>query len=219
VYRTRFPSDTISQRGDRPNAPVFPRVRWCVRLEPHAVVYPNLHLHNYTTAPLAAQAVFNFIPARKGTVRHHAQALTVGSAEIDIPPGSSASLTGEWHTPTALNIVQLSTHEHHRGTRVAVHHVDAAGNDMGEMVVSDSWQRPTVVWHAPAMRLPAGEGLHFTCEWYNPDDHVVRFGVTTEDEMCFVTGYFYPDDESVPVTAPGCLPQGAGLECFVPKLP
>jgi hypothetical protein len=34
--------------------------------------------------------------------------------------------------------------------------------------------------------------------------------------MCFVTGYFYPDDESVPVTVPGCLPQGAGLECFVP---
>ena len=41
---------------------------------------------------------------------------------------------------------------------------------------------------------------------------------TTEDEMCFVTGYFYPDDESVPVTGPGCVPQGAGLECFVRKL-
>jgi hypothetical protein len=188
-----------------------------VRLEPHAIIYPNLHLHNYTTAPITTQAVFNFIPARKGTVRHHAQAITVGSEQIDIPPVSSAALTGEWHTRTALNIVQVSTHEHHRGTRVSVHHIDAAGNDMGEMVVSDSWDHPLVEWYSPAMRLPAGDGLRFTCEWYNPDDHAVHFGVTTEDEMCFVTGYFYPDDESVPVAGPGCIPQGGGLECFVPK--
>ena len=46
----------------------------------------------------------------------------------------------------------------------------------------------------------------------------MHFGPTTEDEMCFVTGYFYPDDESVPATGPGCVPQGSGLECFVRKL-
>jgi hypothetical protein len=68
-------------------------------------------------------------------------------------------------------------------------------------------------------RLPAGDGLRFTCEWSNPDDHPVRFGVTTEDEMCFVGGYFYPDDEDATVSGPGCLPQGSGLECFVPNRP
>ena len=48
-----------------------------VRFEPHAIVYPNLHFHNYTTAPITAQAVFNLIPARPGTVKHHAQVITV----------------------------------------------------------------------------------------------------------------------------------------------
>ncbi len=190
-----------------------------VRLDPHAIVYPNLHLHNYSMAPVTAEAVFNFIPARKGTVRHHAQALTVGSYQIDIPPRSTAALTGEWHTRTALNIVQLSTHEHHRGTQVSVHQIDAAGTDMGELVISKDWEHPSVQWYPQALRLPAGEGFRFTCEWNNPDDHAVHFGVTTEDEMCFVTGYFYPDDEAVPVGGPGCIPQGAGLECFVPNLP
>ena len=69
------------------------------------------------------------------------------------------------------------------------------------------------------MRLQAGEGFRFTCSWQNPDDHPVYFGVTSEDEMCFVTGYFYPDDDGATVTGPGCAPQGAGLECFVPKTP
>jgi len=37
--------------------------------------------------------------------------------------------------------------------------------------------------------------------------------------MCFVTGYFYPDDGDATVTGPGCVPQGSGLQCFVPKEP
>jgi len=189
-----------------------------VRLEPHAILYGNLHLHNYSSAPIHSEAVFNFIPARKGTVRHHAQAFVVGSQQIDIPARGDAALTAEWHTRTDLNIVNISTHEHHRGTLVRVHHIDAAGNDMGELVVSNDWEHPSVQWFPQALRLGAGEGIRFTCEWSNPDDHPVHFGVTTEDEMCFVGGYFYPDDETVPVTGPGCLPQGAGLECFAPKL-
>jgi hypothetical protein len=191
-----------------------------VRLEPHAIVYPNLHFHNYSDQPVEGRAVFNFIPARKGTVRHHAQAFTVGSIQIDIPAQGSATLTGEWHTTSPLNFVQLSTHEHHRGTTVTVNHVDAAGSDMGQLVVTDNWDHPTVQWYnAGEMRLEAGEGIRFTCAWENPDDHPVHFGVTTEDEMCFVTGYFYPDEDGATLAGPGCLPQGAGLECFVPKLP
>ena len=190
-----------------------------VRLEPHATVYPNLHVRNPSlTDPLTGEAVFNLIPARKGTVRHHAQALVVGSFQIDIPPQSSASLAAVWYAPANLNLVQLSTHEHHRGTLVSSHQVDATGTDMGELVLSTDWQHPTERWFPVAQRVLAGEGIRFTCEWSNPDDHPVHFGVTTDDEMCFVTGYFYPDDDSARVTGPGCVPQGAGLECFVPKL-
>jgi hypothetical protein len=194
----------------------FPR-GVAVRLEPHADIYANLHYHDYLATPVTTDAVFNFIPARKGTVKHHARSLLVGSFQIDIPPQGSASLTGEWHTPVDLNVVQLSTHQHHRGTLVSAHEVDAAGNDMGELVSSPDWQHPTVRWWSPALRLPAGAGIRFTCDWQNPDDHAVHFGVTTEDEMCFVPGYFYPDDDTAPPPVPGCLPQGSGFECFVPK--
>jgi hypothetical protein len=188
-----------------------------VRLEPGSIVYPNLHIRNYTTAPMMAEAVFNLIPAPKGTVQHHAQSLTVGTFQIDIPPRGSASFTGEWHTNVPLNLVQLSTHEHHRGTQVSVHRVDAGGADLGEMVVTTDWEHPAEHWFTDPMRLEAGEGLRFRCDWQNPDDHAVHFGVTTDDEMCFATGYFYTDDDAVPAPPAGCIPQGAGLECFVPK--
>jgi Copper type II ascorbate-dependent monooxygenase, C-terminal domain len=189
-----------------------------VRLEPHAIVYPNLHLHNYTAAPIAAQAVFNLIPARPGSVQHHAQAFTIGSWDINIPAQGTASLTGEWHAPANMNLVQISTHQHHRGTRMTVDQIDAAGNDVGELVTSPDWEHPSVTWYTTAKPIRAGEGLRFTCEWSNPDDHPVHFGVTTEDEMCFVGGYFYPDDDGATVSGPGCQPQGSGLECFVPNV-
>jgi hypothetical protein len=190
-----------------------------VALQPHANVYANLHYHNYGATPVTTDAVFNFIPARKGTVKHHAQAFTVGTIQFAIPANGTASVTGEWHAPADLNLVSISTHQHHRGTDVLVHMIDATGNDMGELVDSPDWEHPSVHWFQQAMRLQAGEGFRFTCSWQNPDDHPVHFGVTSEDEMCFVTGYFYPDDDGATVTGPGCVPQGAGLGCFVPKTP
>ena len=40
------------------------------------------------------------------------------------------------------------------------------------------------------------------------------FGVTTDDEMCFMTGYYYRDDESSPPPqAPSCFLQDRGLLC------
>src|SRR5262245_32778078 len=168
-----------------------------------ANVYANLHYHNYGATPVNTDAVFNFIPARKGTVKHHAQAFTVGTLQFDIPANGSASVTGDWHAPTDLNLVSVSTHQHRRGTDVLVHMIDAAGNDMGALVDSPNWEHPSVRWFQQVMRLQAGEGFRFTCSWRNPDDHPVHFGVTSEDEMCFVTGYFYPDDDAATVTGPG----------------
>ena len=118
-----------------------------VRLERHANVYANLHYHNYGDTTVHTGAVFNFIPARKGTVKHHAQAFTVGTIQIDIPANGSASVSGEWHAPTDLNIVSVSTHQHRRGTDILVHKVDAAGNDMGPLVDSPHWEHPTVRWY------------------------------------------------------------------------
>lgn len=186
-----------------------------VRLEPHAFVYLNTHLKNPSATELNAEAVFNFRLARKGTVKHHAQAFAIGNfGGINVPPRGIQTLVSEWKTPVALNLVQVSSHQHKRGTHTLIQRLDGAGNDLGPLFESYDWEHPGEEWYSPPVRLEAGQSLRITCEWANPDDHTVRFGVTTEDEMCFATGYFYPDDESVPVTGPGCLPQGSGLICF-----
>ena len=190
-----------------------------VRLEPHAFVLLNLHVKNASSEPLTAEAVFNMVPARKGTVEHHAQTLTVGNAaDIHIPARGTQSITSDWHSPADLNVVQLSTHEHKRGTHVDIRLIDADGADMGPLFTAGSWDHPGERWFSPSFRISRGQGLRFTCEWANPDDKVVKFGVTTDDEMCFATGYFYPDDDNAVVAGPGCIPQSSGLLCFTRKI-
>lgn len=194
----------------------FPR-GIAVRLPAHAQVYLNMHIRNASlTDPLTADAVFNMMAARPGSVRHHAQPLAIGTLNIHIPANGTATYTGEWHAPVDLNLVQLSTHEHHRGAGTSVHEVDEVGNDLVELFKGGPWDHPGQRWFSPAHRLPAGHGLRFTCDWTNPDPHPVGFGVTTDDEMSFIGGYFYPDEDDRIVTGPGCRPQGAGLLCFTP---
>jgi len=44
--------------------------------------------------------------------------------------------------------------------------------------------------------------------------------VTTNDEMCFMTGYYYRDDESVPPpSVPNCMLQTSGLLCSATTVP
>src|SRR2546428_2904808 len=53
--------------------------------------------------------------------------------------------------------------------------------------------------------------MRVTCTWHNTDDHEVRFGPKTTDEMCFILGFYYR--EAGPVTGNGCLPAKRGLLC------
>ena len=191
-----------------------------LRLAPHQRVILNSHyINGSSTDPLTPQVVFNVSRARPRTVRHHAEQLTLGDYDIYIPPLGTASRTAEWIAPFAMNVIQLSSHEHKRGTRVTIHLL-SGGQDAGQIFENDDWNHPYEYWPAAPIRVEAGDGFRFTCEWKNDDDHPVRFGVTTNDEMCFMVGYYYRDDESVPPPrVPNCLLQTSGLLCFATTVP
>ena len=197
----------------------FPR-GIALRLDAHAPVILNSHYINGSlTDALTPSIVFNVTRARAGSVRHHAEQMTIGDLDIDIPALSTASRTAEWAVPYPMNVIQLSSHEHKRGTRVTIHLL-SGGQDTGQIFENDDWREPYEYWPATPIHVAPGDVFRFTCEWKNDDDHPVTFGVTTDDEMCFMTGYYYRDDESVaPPHAPNCLLQESGLLCFSPSVP
>ena len=78
-----------------------------------------------------------------------------------------------------------------------------------------SYSEPTVNRYATPVRLEAGDAFHWTCNYRNDTGRPLRFGVTSNDEMCFTVGFFYPDDDAAAPLPPvrGCFGNGDGLVC------
>jgi hypothetical protein len=186
-----------------------------LRLEPHKQVWLNPHMKNFGTEPLKPDIRFNFYRARKGTVRHYAEGLIVGNmAAIEIPAGGTQTITAEWTAPVDLNVIQLATHQHRLGTYANIELVEPDGVTPRLIYENTNWQHPPSYWPEEPIRLAKGRKVRITCTWQNTDDHPVRFGPETTDEMCFILGFYYRDEgDTAPVVGGGCVPAKQGLLC------
>lgn len=184
-------------------------------IEPHQQVWLNAHLKNADLAPMEPDIRFNFYRAKRGKVRHHAQALIVGNmGAINIPAGGEQTITAEWTAPVDLKVIQLSTHQHRLGTYANIELVEPDGVTPTNIYENRDWEHPHAYWPPEPIHLTKGRKIRITCTWHNTDDHVVRFGPETTDEMCFILGFYYRDDDDTePVVGDGCLPAKRGLLC------
>ena len=185
-----------------------------IRLEPNEQIYLNSHLRNNTDQAVTPDIRANFYAAKPGSVKHLAEGLIFGNmAGIDIPAGGDQTITAEWTTPVTINIVFLAGHQHRLGTRSSIDLVDANGNPQ-QIYENFSWEHPANLWPQTPIRLEKGAKMRITCTWHNTDDHVVRFGPNTTDEMCFALGFYYRDDgDTEPVGFGQCLPATSGMLC------
>jgi hypothetical protein len=184
-----------------------------VALPPHQPVLLNSHYLNGGDEPVTIDVAVNFRAARKGTVRHHARSFQLGTFDIDVPPGQPGSASASWVTPFPLNVVWLSTHSH-KHTQSADVEVTRQGVIGPLELETRVYSEPTVKLYDPPLRLEAGDGYHWTCNYLNDTTRELTFGVTSNDEMCFTVGFFYPDDDAGPLPAvPGCFGGGGGLVC------
>jgi len=195
----------------------FPR-GIALRIEPHQQVWLNPHLKNLGSTPIIPDIRFNFRTAKKGTVKHHAQGLIAGNmSEINVPAGGDQTITAEWTAPVDLTLIHLATHQHQLGTYANIELV--APDGVQRIYENFDWQHPQGYWPNPAIRLAAGQKMRITCTWHNPGERAVRFGPETTDEMCFILGFYYRDDETAPVAAGQCVPAKHGLLCpFAPAV-
>ncbi len=192
-----------------------------IRIEPHQQVWLNPHMRNGTSEPIQPDVRFNFYRAKKGTVKHYANGLIIGNiTDINIPAGGEQTITAEWTAPVDMTLVQLATHQHRLGTYANIELVRAGGTP--ELLYENTdWEHPWSYWpnDYKGLALVKGDKMRITCRWHNTDAQPVRFGVETTDEMCFILGFFYREDESEPIVSRQCTGTKRGLLCpFAPAV-
>ncbi len=187
-----------------------------LRLDPNQQVFLNAHMRNpSSTETVQPDVRFNLYTVKKSTVRHEAQGFTFGnSGGIEIPAGGDQTLTAEFTLPITMTIVQMTTHQHRLGTYAKVEMVEPDGVTRTMLVDNTDWEHPRSVWPQGGLHLERGRKLRVTCTWHNTEDHEVRFGPETTDEMCYAIGFFYRDaGDTTPVVGSGCIPSQRGLLC------
>jgi hypothetical protein len=183
-----------------------------VRLAPRQRLLLNSHYLNGTPEPLRVDVAINFKAARKGSIRHHALSFQLGTLRIDVPPGGSSSSTAAWSVPVPMNVVWLSTHSHKHTTSATVG-LSRGGSPAEQQVETRNYAEPAVRRYPTPLRIEPGDAIHWTCDYANQTASPVRFGVTSEDEMCFAVGFFYLDGDAPLPPVRGCFGAGDGLVC------
>ena len=151
----------------------------------HGEVYMNI----YTTPP--------------EEVKYEAKVFLVYNYDIDVPPGTTRMTTAEWHVkdelaqhgfpPNArLHLISVSSHMHRHGELFEINRLST-----GELVHrSISYDTSLPSLFDPPLILDNNDGLRFQCTYGNYDtDTPLRFGLTSEDEMCIMQGYYYISTE------------------------
>jgi hypothetical protein len=90
----------------------------------------------------------------------------------------------------ARNVFMLTSHTHKRGESFKIFSVGGPGD--GTLVYENfSWDHPVTKTFSPPLRFDAGTGYRIEVVYNNETDRDIRFGFTSEDEMCIVIGYYY----------------------------
>jgi hypothetical protein len=211
-----------------PNARVRFPAGVAVRLKPRQQVWLNPHMKNAGSEDFVPDIKFNITPAPKGSVQHHAEFFTVGNIPgINVPAGGDQTLVSEWTVVDDMNVIMVDSHQHRLGTYVSIETEQPDGSFV-QLYENTNWEHPYELWphqeepwknQGGTIRFTKGQKIRFTCKWHNSTTDDVHFGVETTDEMCFMTGYYYRDDESAPRPRyRGCGDQKEGFTCFAPTL-
>jgi hypothetical protein len=186
-------------------------------LEANKIVGLNPHYFNEFEVPIQVKVWINLHPV-DGPFQHEVETLFSSIALLDgksaysifVDPFATAALklrmTNTLGRP--MHIFNMSSHQHQRGTHFMAW--DAAGAKVFE---NFDWAHPNILSFDPPYTLAPGDHLDFECQWDNGitravrrcgdavsdrnctpgDPRPVTFGVTAQDEMCYLTGFYYTD--------------------------
>lgn len=84
----------------------------------------------------------------------------------------------------------LSSHTHKHGESFKIYRV--GGAEDGILIYENyDWDHPPTKTFTRPLRFETSQGYRIAVTYNNETDRDIRFGVTSEDEMCIVVGYCY----------------------------
>ncbi len=161
-----------------------------IRLPAGAMLDVNSHYVNSAASPATGEAEANLHTVLASQVQFEAQALNLAHTDLAIPVGRDTTIRRTFTFSRLTRVVMLTSHMHKRGLRFAIR--ISGGPRSGELVYeSTAWDHPPIKTFATPLTLNPGEGLTSEVTFRGDPSRIVRFGLTADDEMDIIFGYWY----------------------------
>lgn len=174
-----------------------------LRIAGDTVFDMNSHYVNLLgTETLIGETYVNLWTLPPEKVKYEAKGLAASNRDINVPPGTTRTVEGQWlvsdaitllrlqgyRDVTNLNVFQLTSHMHRHGELFEIRQI-STGALLHRSVAYDN--APFDIFDPPIV-FTVGDGLRFECTHANFDtDEPIRYGVTSEDEMAIMFGFYY----------------------------
>ncbi len=153
---------------------------------------------------LTGETYVNIYTIPEEEVQYEAVEIFVSNRAINVPPGTTRLAKMTWYvedelerrgheSDTELNVFLLTSHMHRHGELFEIFQ-RSSGDLLHRSVAYDD---APITLFEPVLRLDPDDALKFQCTHNNYDtDEPLVFGLTSEDEMCILYGYYYIPTES-----------------------
>jgi hypothetical protein len=161
-----------------------------LKIDPATPLDLNAHYFNKTSYTLKGENYVNFYTVPSSSVQYVAKTLDLNNLEISIPAGQRKTFTKTFTFSQLTRVVVLTSHFHKLGEKFVIKIYGGPRN--GEIVYTNTdWEHPVFTSFSTPIVLQAGEGLTSEVTYNNTTSKTVSFGLTSEDEMNIIFGYYY----------------------------
>ena len=144
----------------------------------------QLHLLNAATTDVKTKVSIKMREAATDTVKPiglHA----FGTNDITLPPSQTGSVTNDCTVDKDLDIFAWLPHMHKMGKSLSLL-VGPDKDHLEEVYHLDPWNFDDQRVYSKELHIPKGSLTRVTCNYDNPSAKEVKFGESSNDEMCFL---------------------------------
>lgn len=150
----------------------------------------NPHYFNKTTGYLLGENYVNLYTTPKANVTQVVKMIDFNNTNFSLPAGKETTITTNFTFSKNVAIIMLTSHFHKYGTKFVIK--INGGTRNGEIVYETTdWEHPLILNLKTPLLLKKGEGLTSVTTYNNTSNKTINFGLTSEDEMNIIFGYYY----------------------------
>jgi len=152
----------------------------------------NSHYVNKSTVAIPGEVSINLFTIPASQVKYKVKVINWANTSLNIPANRRTVNSKTFKVGKRTKIVSLTSHTHKMGEKFVIKITGGSRN--GEIIYTTTdWEHPTIINFATPIVLNVGEGLTSEITYNNTSNRAISFGLTSEDEMGIIFGYYYEE--------------------------